>query len=620
MRLWNPAAEERQPQPKRSRDRSRERSPSRSAIDTHQQAGLSPRAWNEVLGVTDDLQIHNGETNPGNALGEAADHWVQRRLRDRHQPKAQRSSPRGVGVSPHGLSPRVWEDVLEYADGLWARMQNGEIDLEDALAEADVDMAPQERAAVEGELRQRVRARDGTASGSESGTEEEKEKGEEEEEEGEWASTSEDEPGCSSRCVGPRHVAAAGADRPAPPGRAVASCIDARKVARGGFPRAPQLYAAVVDAFAHCGGDRALASLVLGRSASGSTSAESTPSTPRDSDGALAGGAEERGGCLVAADAFRLQRVMALLQAVCCAAVPAWAVRAAALCGDALLARLGASELHAAARSSSSARVGALAQASRRDVAAWVRDSGQRALLDGAIHMWKTAAWAAAAPPGTSPLPLAAVAAPPPPSLPLLSPLQQQQDEEARVQELRRRALLRLAVAVPLEFALLLLASPTLALRINGLGELRKCVHDAGLEDARAECNAANSAHVSSSSSSSSSSLDAAMTRSPYFPGPLLMLTSAAHGADAAPTAGGGGTPLSSQDSELQAALALSLAPADEPEDAAPSANAAATTAAATPGGVAGVAAVGAAWQRGFVAARLAAFGLVERLLTPVRG
>jgi hypothetical protein len=311
---------------------------------------------------------------------------------------------------------------------------------------------------------------------------------------------------------------------------------------------------------------------------------------------------------------------MALLQAVCCAAVPAWAVRAAALCGDALLARLGASELHAAARSSSSARVGALAQASRRDVAAWVRDSGQRALLDGAIHMWKTAAWAAAAPPGTSPLPLAAVAAPPPPSLPLLSPLQQQQDEEARVQELRRRALLRLAVAVPLEFALLLLASPTLALRINGLGELRKCVHDAGLEDARAECNAANSAHVSSSSSSSSSSLDAAMTRSPYFPGPLLMLTSAAHGADAAPTAGGGGTPLSSQDSELQAALALSLAPADEPEDAAPSANAAATTAAATPGGVAGVAAVGAAWQRGFVAARLAAFGLVERLLTPVRG
>jgi len=511
---------------------------------------------------------------------------------------------------------------LEYTDDLWAQMQNGEIDLEDALAEADLNMATQERAAVEGELRQRVRVRDGTASGSESGTEEEGDKEEEEEEE-EWGSTSENEPGCSSRCVGPRHVAAAGADRPASPGRAVASCIDARKVARGGFLRAPQLYAAVVDAFAHCGGDRALASLVLGRWAAGSASAESTTSTPRDSDGALAGGAEEKGGCLEAADALRLQRVMALLQAVCCAAVPTLAVRAAASCGDALLARLGVSELPAAARSSPSARVGALAQASNRDVAAWVRDSGQRALLDGAIHMWKTAAWAAAVPPDTSPLPLAAAAAQTPPSLPLLSPLQQQQqqDEEARVQELRRRALLRLAVAVPLEFALLLLASPTLALRINGLGELRKCVLDAGLEDARAECNAANSAAVSSSSSSSSS-LDAAITHSPYFPGPLLMLTSAAHSADAAPSAGGG-TPLSSQDSELQAALALSLAPADEPEDAAPSANAAATTtttAAATPGEVAGVAAVGAAWQRAFVAARLAAFGLVERLLTPVRG
>jgi len=580
------------------------------------------------------------------------------------------------------LSVDSWQEMLKCIEYLWELMQNGELELDDALDEArgywiedehGSDVARAQQAVLEDELRLRVIilvSMDDDSSTTDSNS------GEDEEDEN-WGSddggTIEDAPANASRSGGQTSKRGSGSTAAA---KRVAtfqsSNVDACKVARGGYSGPPLLYAAIVDAFGRSGGHLALASIISGHD-SMITSFESSPRSmllvhanendANETDTTIGKDPFGQEVTNPTADAFRLRRVMELLQTVCRATVPIFAIQAATLCGQALLALFNAnsathttdvpshpnaSVLVRRSSSDSSGEVGGSSNCSD-SVSAWLRDSKKRAALDGAVEAWKTAAWAAAAIQTNSCSSNSGNNSVATSALPV--PLSEQQCLDGESGDInnedgirkapgsledQRIALLRLTVALPLERALLLLASPTLALRIAGLQDLRKCTVDAANEDQRAEDAAKNAAQLagslslpgkpigssasstSSSSSSSSSvvSIDVGAANSSYFSAPRSPNSTVVEEA-AAPSVhfsvDGDNAPPSPSSAELQAAIALSLAKEEPPQVAASSNNSSV---------VARDSAIGRVeppWQRNFVAARLSEFGLLERLLTPVR-
>jgi len=564
-------------------------------------------------------------------------------------------------------------------------MQNGELELEDALDEASgywiegddgSDVARAQQAVLEDELRLRVillvsMGDDTTTTDSNSGEDEEDE---------DWGSdeggTTEDAPANASRSGG--ITSKRGSSSTAVATRVAtfqsSNYIDACKVARGGYSGPPLLYAAIVDAFGWSGGHLALASIISGHN-SMISSFETSPRSmvlmhtnekdKQEKETTIGRDRSEQEATYPIADAFRLRRVMELLQTVCRATVPNFAVQAATLCGQALLARFTANsathatdvltyqDTSALARISSSDSSGEVGEGSNRSdsVSTWLRDSKKRAALDGAVEAWKTAAWAATAIQTNSYSSNSSNNNVAPSAL--LAPLSEQQCQDGESGNInnedgikkapsfledQRAALLRLTVALPLERALLLLASSTLALRIAGLQDLRKCTVDAANEDQRAEDAAKNNAQLagsrslsgepiessssstsaSSSTSSSMVSIDAGAANSSYFSAPRSPNSTVVEEA-AAPSVhfsvDGDNAPPSPSSAELQAAIALSLVNDVEETpktEASSNKNYGSISSPAT-----GV--VELPWQRSFVAARLSSFGLVECLLTPVR-